>query len=203
MFHPRASHPRSRFKQTRVTGHLRTQGEGTEVGFTKPRTQHSFVGMPSATISAAVAGDRVIMWHVVDTSWNGAAAAHMYQNALLPALRRTWGERRHYLIIEDGDRKGNQSNRGLRAKEKAHIRALTLPPRSPCWMPLDYAIWAKIVDKVVDTAPAGVESKKAFLERLRKCAKTLPKGFVARSIQRMPKNIQGVIQMRGYNPKRD
>ena len=38
---------------------------------------HSFLGIPSVTISAAVAKDKVIMWHVVEGNWNGAAAAAM------------------------------------------------------------------------------------------------------------------------------
>ena len=70
-------------------------------------------------------------------------------------------------------------------------------------MPLDYSLRGKIQEKVLDTALAGVESKRMFLKRLRKCAKTLPKGCVATAIKRMRENIQGVIDVHGYNPKRD
>ena len=71
---------RKRFRQTMISGHLRKPSEGLDRGFTKPREKHSFIGIPSVTISAAVAKDKVIMWHVVDSSWNGAAAATMYKD---------------------------------------------------------------------------------------------------------------------------
>ena len=91
------------------------------------------------SIGAAVAKDKVIMWHVVEGSWNGANAAHMYKSALLPALKKTWGKQRRYHIVEDGDRKGNQSIKGINAKVESNIDAMTLPPRTPSWMPLDIA----------------------------------------------------------------
>ena len=42
-----------------------------------------------------------------------------------------------------------------------------------------------------------------FIKCLEKCAKSLPRGVVAKAIARMPKNIQGVIDAKGYHPKRD
>ena len=130
----------AKFKQTRITGHLRTSKEGTQRGFTKPRTQHAWIGFPSATISAVLSKNRIIMWEVVEGSWNGQKAADIYKGPMLKALKRVWGKKRFYRIVEDGDRKGNQSTKGKRAKDSAKIKAMTLPPRSPCWMPLDYAI---------------------------------------------------------------
>ena len=118
---------KKRFKQTRVTGHLRKPSEGTQRGFTKPRLNNSFLGMPSVTISAAVAKDRVIMWHEVKSTWNGQRAAGMYSGPLIAALKRTWGnDKRHYMIVEDGDRKRNQSTKGTDAKAKHKIKAETL-----------------------------------------------------------------------------
>jgi hypothetical protein len=52
---PLTEQQRARYRQTRVTGHLRTKAEGTMQGFTKPRQKHSFLGIPSVTIAAAVA----------------------------------------------------------------------------------------------------------------------------------------------------
>ena len=95
-----------------------------------------------------VTKDRVAMWHVVDGPWNGQVAADIYKGPTLTALKRSWPGQRKFLLVEDGDRKGHQSTKGLRAKAEAGIVAMTLPPRTPCWMPLDYAIWQKIVDKV-------------------------------------------------------
>ena len=159
-------------------------------------------GVPAVTIAAAVAKDQVIMWHEVK-KWNGATASSVYRGPMATALRRTWGIKRHYNIIEDGDRKGNQSNKGKQAKRDAKLKATVLPPRTPCWMPLDYSIWKAIVQKLVETFPSGIESKSAFLARLRKSAKTLPRGTVASSIRRMRKQILGVKSAKGYHPKSD
>lgn len=194
---------RTRFRQTRVVGHLRTPAEGVERGFTKPRQKHSFIGVPSVTVSAAVAKDRVIMWHVVDGSWNGQAAADVYQGDMIKALRRTWGARRKFTIVEDGDKKGNQSTKGLRAKEAVGIKAMVLPPRTPNWMPLDYSIWDRIVQRVDDTSPDGHESKKDFVARLKMVAKRLPKGYVKKTIGKMRQRIVDVEKVKGWHPKSD
>ena len=176
---------------------------GLDRGFTKPREKHSFVGPPSVTVSAAVAKDRVVMWHVVAGQWNGAAAAEMYERHLKPALARTWGKRSRYTIVEDGDRKGNASGKGVAAKTRANIYPLTLPPRTPSLMPLDYAIWKLIVTKMVDEAPNRTETKGEFLERVQTIARALPKGFVKSVIGRMRSNLQALVDARGYTPKHD
>ena len=76
---PRTQKQRAKYRRTMVTCHLRKASEGVDRGFTKPREKHSFLGMPSAIVSAAVAKDKVIMWHVVSGNWNGTAAAIMYE----------------------------------------------------------------------------------------------------------------------------
>jgi hypothetical protein len=193
---------RSKIRQARVKGHLRKPSEGTSRGFTKVRTKHSFLGVPSVTIAAAVAKDKVIMWHVVSGTWNGAAAASMYE-ALKKALVKCWGKRRTFTIVEDGDRKGNQSGKGLKAKDKVDIKSKTFPPRTPSWMPLDYSIWSEIDKKMDEAAPTGDEAKAAFMERLEKCAKKLPRTYIRKVLARMKKNIQGVIDARGVHAKND
>ena len=200
---PLTPQQRAKYEKTRVTGHLRTPAEGVSQGCTKPRMKHSFLGIPSVTISAAVARDRVIMWNVVAGAWNGHAAASMYKGPLLQALRKTWGTRRRYTIVEDGDRKGNTSGLGLAAKANVKIHAMTLPPRTPSWMPLDYAIWKAVEDKMQETAPKGSESKVAYLKRLEHCARSLPRVFVRKVIRRMKMNIRGVIEAKGYHAKND
>ena len=54
-----------------------------------------------------------------------------------------------------------------------------------------------------DTAPAARESEAAFLARLEKCAKSLPKGVVSKQIGRTKGNIQGIIDAGGYHAKND
>ena len=80
---------------------------------------------------------------------------------------------------------------------------MTLPPRTPALMPLDYSLWRQIEDPMFDTEPAARESKAAFLARLEKCAKSLPKGVVSKQIGRTKGNIQGIIDAGGYHAKND
>ena len=106
------------------------------------------------------------MWHDYGDKWNGSVAAAMYKGPLLAALKRTWGKKRSYTIVEDGDRKGFQSNKGIAAKAAVGIQSMVLPPRTPSLMPLDASLWKRIDDILTATAPTGTESKKAFINRL-------------------------------------
>ena len=87
--------------------------------------------MPSVTIAAAVNKNRIIMWHVVKGSWNGTVAADLYKGPFLSALRKTYGKRQSYSIVEDGDRKGNQSGKGIKAKKEANRRKHSKPGAVP------------------------------------------------------------------------
>ena len=80
---------------------------------------------------------------------------------------------------------------------------MTLPPRTPCWMPLDYSIWDTIVDNLMEESPDGHEGKAEFLERLKKTALGLPKGYVAKQIAKMKPRIKGGIDAKGWCPKND
>ena len=190
-------------RRTSVTGHLRKANEGLSEYCTMPGQKHSFLGVPSVTISAAVAKDRIIMWHVVEKTWNGASAAAMYSGPLSAALKRTWGLKRQDTTVEDGDRKGNQSGKGLKAKEESKHRAMTLPPRTPSWMPLDFAIWRAVEEKMTTTAPGVTETKAEYLVRLQKAARSLPRPFVRKVLARMKNNIQAVIDAGGFHAKND
>ena len=72
-------------------------------------------------------------------------------------------------------------------------------------MPLDYSIWTAIENKMDKTSPNNkvTESKADFLQRLERAARTLPRGFVRKTIARMKGNIQGVIAARGWHSKTD
>ena len=194
---------RAKYLQTQITGHLRTPAEGLEKGFTKPRQRHSFIGMPSVTICAAVGGDRVLMWHTVGKTWNGQTAADVYQGPLLAALRKRWGIKPKYIVCEDGDRKGFQSGKGIKAKAKAGIVSLKLPPRTPSLMPWDYALWQHIQARMNKSAPKGAESKVQYVSRLRRTALSLPRGLVRSVVGRMSANVQAIVDAKGWQPKND
>ena len=105
--------------------------------------------------------------------------------------------------MEDGDRKGNQSGKGVAAKEASKIRAMTLPPRTPSWMPLDYAIWHAIEQRMNESAPDHDETKDDYLARLEAAALKLSKPYVRKVIGRMHDNIRAVIDAKGYHAKND
>ena len=190
---------RKRYRQTRVLGHLRTKAEGLSRGCTMPRIKHSWQGFPSVAVTAMVARDRVILWHYHDKAWCGETAAETYEGPVVAALKRVWGERRMYQIVEDGDRKGNQSSLGIAAKRRAHIRALTLPPRTPELMPLDARLWKQIEDRMGAVAPAGTEARAAFLQRLRRTALALPRAVVRKAIWSTGTVLSDIIAAGGYH----
>ena len=200
---PLTAKQRKRYRQTRVLGHLRTKAEGLNRGCTMPRVKHSWQGFPSVAVTAMVARDRVILWHYHDKAWCGETAADTYEGPVVAALKRVWGERRMYQIIEDGDRKGNQSSLGIAAKRRAHIRALTLPPRTPELMPLDARLWKQIEDRMDAAAPAGTEARAVFLRRLRRTALSLPRAMVRKAIGVTDKVLSDIIAAGGYHPKCD
>lgn len=194
---------RLRYRQTRVLGHLRTKSEGLKRGCTKPRDKHCWQGFPSVTVTAMVARDKVVLWHYQDKPWCGTTAAETYEGPILTALQRAWGDRRTFQIVEDGDRKGNQSSLGIAAKRRSHIRALTLPPRTPDLMPLDAKLWKLIEDRMDEAAPTGIEARSAFLKRLRRTALALPRREVRNAIEKTPTVLSGIIAARGYHAKCD
>ena len=145
---PLTAKQRAKYNATKVTGHLRLAREGADQGFTQPRTDHSFLGIPSVNICAAVAKDKIILWEDYGKKWNASVACDMYKRPLLAALRRTWGARRTYVIVEDGDRKGYQTNKAKQTKAELGIRSMVLPPRTPSMMPLDASIWKRVDEKL-------------------------------------------------------
>ena len=68
---------------------------------------------------------------------------------------------------------------------------------------LDYGVWKKIMDDLLESSPRGKETKEQFLKRLEKVAKSLPRGFVAKQINRMKGNVQAVYDAKGWLPKND
>ena len=194
----RTAKQRRRMRQARVRYHLRTAAERTKPGYTVPKKGREHIGIPSVEITAAVAVDRVIMWRVQRSGWCGAAAAEMYKD-LGKALRRRWGSnKRVFRVVEDGDPKGYQSNKGIAAKAAQGIESMKLPPRSPEWMPLDYSLWKAIEDRMLeDTSVSGTESIAAYLARLEKTAKSLPRQLVKDTIAEMHKRISATVAEKG------
>ena len=187
-------------RASKVHHHLRTPAEGREPGFVLPKKDRMLIGVPSIDVTAAVAKDRIFFWHINRGKWNGQKAAEMYEK-LGEALRKTWGHKRNYRVVEDGDTKGYQSSKGKAAKREQKITSWTLPPRSPGWMPLDFCLWDEIEDRVLADTKNENETKKSYEDRLRRTALNLPKHIVKNCLSKMRENIQATYDSEGKNTK--
>ena len=111
-------------RQARITSHVRQAWERTNPMCIVPKKAHTFTGIPAVEVTAAVAKDRIIMWRVADT-WNGQEAADMYKD-LGAALRRFWGRRRSFRVVEDGDPQGLSIEQGEVRQGRAAHRVLEI-----------------------------------------------------------------------------
>ena len=160
------------------------------------------LGIPSLEITAAVAKDRIIFWHVNEGPWNGEKAALMYHQLGL-ALRKTWGNKHKHRVVEDGDSKGFQSSKGKVAKAEEKIESWMLPPRTPGWMPLDFCLWDEIEARMLDGKSSATESRAAYKARLRRTAMRLPKQLVKNCLSKMKSNILATQAAKGKSTKLD
>ena len=197
----RSVEEKRRLRQSFVRSHLRTKAEGADKGFVVPKKNRCLFGLKSLDITAAIAKDKVILWHVNEKPWNGERASEMYE-ALGKALRKTWGVKRMYRVVEDGDTKGFQSGKGKAAKRTEKIKSWQLPPRTPEWMPLDFAVWTEIEQRVLKKN-VGAESLQSYQLRLRQTAAHLPKQFLSNTLGSIPKRIKATVKSRGAHIKED
>ena len=91
-------------------------------------------------IMAGISGDRVVLWEEVGGRWNGEKASDMYRGPIAKFLKKQFGERRQYLLVEDNDPTGYKSRKGMEAKKAVNIKAMAWPRYSPDLMPLDFSL---------------------------------------------------------------
>ncbi len=115
------------------------------------------------------------------------------------ALRKRYGEKKVFNVVEDGDTKGFQSNLGREAKAADNIKSWTIPPRSPGWMPLDYSIWSAIERRLYAQGVTRDETKDQFQKRLHRIAMRLPRSYVKATVLRMKANIAATVASEGAN----
>ena len=70
-------------------------------------------------------------------------------------------------------------------------------------MSLDYSQWTQIDAKMAECEPTGRETKPAFLARLKRCARSLPKATVRKEVMRMEANLSALVDARGFTPRHD
>ena len=121
----------------------------------------------------------VLVWHVIDGKWGGAAAEELNRDAAAPAFKKKMARKKDYLILEDNDPAGNQSARGKAAKKDMGLKLLRIPKRSPDLNVLDYYVWSEVERRMrqqeAKWRAARRETRAAFLRRLRHTAFGLPR----------------------------
>ena len=76
-------------------GAYRKPVKGLHKAYVKPKGKlHHNTGAKGCLIQAAVGHGRVLVWHEVEGSWNGAAAEALYSGPLKTALRRNYPQKR-------------------------------------------------------------------------------------------------------------
>lgn len=198
-------------QKQKVHGHLRKKSEGILPKCVRPKGQRGGIGVPSVNVTACVSPStgRVIMFHANTVGkkkkggkWTGEMAKGMYEGPLRTALKRTYGEKAKYRVIEDGDPTGYQSSKGKEGKKNAGIESWKLPPRSPEWNCLDYSIWHEIEKKALRTKKKSCTPKE-WLGVLRKAAHGLSVNYVKKTCASLKKRIVATKKAKGKHVKVD
>ena len=198
----RTAEMKKRLRTQRVTRHLRTPSEGMMDCFVLPKRSRSLLGIPSVEVTAAVAQDRIIMWRETSGKWNGAQAAQMYAD-LGEALRTHYGDLRRFRVVEDGDTKGFQSGKGVKAKKEQKIESWTLPPHSPGLMPLDFSLWDDIEGRLLAKRKVEDESMASYKRRLHSTAKRTRASIIQNCLSKMKQNLQVTVASKGGHTQLD
>lgn len=194
----------------KITGHLRTPGEGVSPECVKPKTKHTFIGVPMVEYTACVSPSKgkIIMMHEVvkdipgSKKWNGLYAQRMYEGPLAKALKDTYGKKKSYRIVEDGDPSGYQCEDGKAGKRAGKIRSWRLPPRTPDWNPLDFSIWKEIEDVALSKVKVKA-TKKEYAKIVHKVAMNLSTTYLKDTCAKVGKKIKETIEAKGQHIKND
>ena len=107
-------------------------------------------------------------------------------------MRHRYGDVPVFRVVEDGDPKGFQSGKGIRAKRAQKIHSWTLPPHSPGLMPLDFSLWDEIEGRVLaKRRKIEDESMAPYKKRLNLTAKRLPRQLIQKCLGKMKGNLRG------------
>lgn len=171
-------------------------------GYTKPsKSLKQNTGVKSVQVTRAVGAGRVLMWHVVPESWSADAPVHVYTKPLLTALKKQYPTVRRFRVMEDNEPTSYKSNASKVAKIDAKIDVVKMPPRSPDLNPLDYSVWAEInrrMRKQEQYWPKSKkETRKAFLDRLRRTAMNLRTEYINKTIGNLEKRCQLLVKAKG------
>ena len=118
-----------------------------------------------------------------------------------PQLQKAYPGKRSFNLLEDSDPTGNMSKKGIEAKSAARLKTFSIPKYSPDLNVMDYAVWAEVEKRMrrqERSWPADKrETRVAFIRRLARTAKALPKDFVDKSIVDLHRRCKLLFQAKG------
>ena len=154
-------------------------------------------------VAAGISAKGVLMWHVVEGQWNGAAAEMMYKDVLAPALQKAYGKVAGLTLLEDNDPSGCKSGKGKAAKAELRLHVLELPRRSPDLNPLDYGLWAEVNKRMrnqeLKYKAARKETVKQYAARLRRTASRIPAACFEKLIGSMQRRCKALRDVDGHD----
>jgi len=182
-----------------VLFHYRTLTEGLLEECTRSSKGSSKPGGKYVVrIYAAVADGKMVMWQEY-RKWNGERAAELTQK-LRANCRALWPEKEVVVLCHDNDWSFNGKVNAA-AERKHGFELFSIPPRSPEFMPLDYAIWVWILERMReqerDMYPEIHETAAQYKDRLRSIAMSVPADVINRVIGCMVDHIEQVVHHKG------
>ncbi len=197
---PTTERARKYQKSQHIRFHLRTPAEGIKNKFTKPGRKNNRMNTGAkASVCAGISNGRIVLWHYLKKTWNGEAAAELYNDVIYPTLKRVRGLKRWYRLLEDNDPTGYKSNAAKTAKRETNIKALVFPRYSPDINPLDFSIWHAVEAKMMASTPKKIETVAEYKKRLRLTALRLPRAEVTKAVGKMSSKIRELKDARGGN----
>ena len=192
-----------RLRQQMVRGAMRTRQEGLSPGFTRPSlTKHKYNVGGHAHILAGICGDKVVLWEDIGGRWCGQRAADMYEGPIKAVLQKWRPGKRSWLIMEDNDPSGFNSNRGKIAKAASGMRTIDQPPYSPDLNPLDFSLWS-LIEKKALAGRRRAESREGYKARLRRVALGLPRPLVRKIVEGIKSRAHAIFEADGKNISND
>ncbi|CAK0845543.1 unnamed protein product, partial [Prorocentrum cordatum] len=168
-------------------------------GHVKPRKSNKSSFGKNVNVAVAISAKKVLMCRVMGGRWNAATAAEMYQEALAPALRKANAKSRSVLILEDNDPTGYKAKLSKEAKEK--VECIPFPKRSLDLNPLDYGFWSMINKRLrgqeAKFPPSKMESRAAFIRRLKRTIMRVPSATLEPLVQSMKRRCNALLAAKG------
>ena len=146
---------------------------------------------------------KVKLWHYLPTRWSGAVAADLYKGPLRRALKSAHPHKDAFKILEDNDRTGYKSKKGVAAKKTAKISTITYPRYSPDLNPLDFFLWNEVERKMGEQKAPANEKAEAYKCRLRRTAMRIPQAVIRKALNNIKTRARAVVEAKGGDIPRD